>query len=605
MLVVIAFGALAFRVTQLQILSGDRYRRMSLHQTLQTVPLPAQRGSIFDRNGSDLAMSIELTSVYADPKQVTDAIAYAAELAPVLRVNRELLQSRLADTRFDFQYLARRVGDRVVAAVRKLDLIGVGFVPESARRYPAEPLGGSLIGHVGGEGTGLDGLENLYETLLAGQAGKLVVERDQQGLDIPNTATHEIEARRGTDVVLTLDESLQWQAEQSLIDQVTATRARGGMAAVVDVTNGDVLALASVEGARATNPARPSAAGELNRPLMELFEPGSTNKLITLSTAIQAGVVGPDTMIAVPAELRVGDSIFKDVDLHGDVEMSVSDILRESSNIGTIEIAQHLSKDQLAQALRSFGLGSPTSVDFPGQASGLLLDPSEYYDTGLASTAIGYGVAVTGMQMLDAYATIANGGVTRPPHLLDATIDSKGKRHAAAEARGRRVVSEPTATAMTKMLTGVVRDGTGACAAIPGYTVGGKTGTSRKAVGGGYSHSTMASFIGFAPAQHPRLAAIVVLDEPTTQYGSTAAAPVFADVMQFALTRNDVTPDDVGNTQYNAARTAAARTATNCDAPAAALAASRRDPAATPAPGLDERSSRTPGSLGHDTSQSG
>jgi cell division protein FtsI (penicillin-binding protein 3) len=521
-------------------------------------------------------------------------------------MNRKVLQKRLANTHFDFQYLARRVSDQVVAAVRKLDLIGVGFVPESARRYPAEPLGGSLIGHVGGEGIGLDGLENLYETVLAGRAGSFVVERDQQGLDIPNTATRKIEARRGTDVVLTLDESLQWQAEQSLIDQVTATRARGGMAAVVDVTNGDVLALASVEGADAKNRARPSSAGELNRPLMELFEPGSTNKLITLSTAIEAGIVGPDTMIAVPEKLRVGDATFTDVDPHGDVEMSVSDILRESSNIGTIEIAQHLSKDQLAQALRSFGLGSPTSVDFPGQGSGLLLDPSKYYDTGLASTAIGYGVAVTGMQMLDAYATIANGGVTRPPHLLDATIDAKGKRHTAAAVPGQRVVSEPTAVAMSNMLAGVVRDGTGACAAIPGYTVAGKTGTSRKAVGGGYSHGTMASFIGFAPAQHPRLAAIVVLDEPTTQYGSTAAAPVFADLMQFALTRNDVASDDVGNAQYDAARAAAARTATNCDTPAvAALAAIRRDPASAPAPGFDNGSTTTPGSLGYDTSQSG
>ena len=604
-IVVIVFSALAFRVTQLQVLSGHRYQRMSLQQTRQQVPLPAQRGTIFDRNGNDLAMSIELTSVYADPKQVTDAITYAAELAPVLHVSRKLLLSRLSDTRFDFEYLARRVSDRMVAAVRKLDLPGVGFVPESARRYPANPLAGSLIGRVGGEGTGLDGLEVLYQTMLAGRAGKLVVERDQQGLDIPNTATQKIEARRGTDVVLTLDESLQWQAEQSLLDQVTATQAKGGMAAIVDVTNGDVLALASVDGASATAPAHPSGAGEINRPLMELFEPGSTNKLITLSTAIQDGVVGPDTLIGVPPQLRVGGSTFTDVDPHGDVQMSVSEILRQSSNIGTIEIAQHLSKDRLAAALRSFGLGSPTAVDFPGQASGLLLDPSKYYDTGLASTAIGYGVAVTGMQMLDAYATIANGGVTRPPHLLDATIDAKGKRQPAAAARGLRVVSPQTAAAMTNMLTGVVSNGTGACAAIPGYTVAGKTGTSRKAVNGGYSHSTMASFIGFAPAQHPRLAAIVVLDEPTSHYGGAAAAPVFADVMQFALTRNHVAPDDAGNTQYNAARAAALATAANCDAPPAALAAMHGSAAATAASGAGAGSTTGPGSLDHNTSPSG
>jgi len=338
---------------------------------------------------------------------------------------------------------------------------------------------------------------------------------------------------------------------------------------------------------------------------MELFEPGSTNKLITLSTAIEAGVVGRDTLINVPAELHVGDAVFKDVDPHGNIEMSVSDILRESSNIGTIAIAQHLSKEQLADALRSFGLGSRTTVDFPGQASGLLLDPSKYYDTGLASTAIGYGVAVTGMQMLDVYATIANAGVPRPPRLLDETIDSRGKHHPTLERVGRRVVSPDTAATMTDMLMGVVSDGTGACAAIPGYIVAGKTGTSRKAVDGGYSHGTMASFIGFAPAQHPRLAAIVVVDEPRSQYGGAAAAPVFASVMQFALTRSDVAPDDPGNTQFNAARSAADATGANCDQPPPAPVFTYSAPIPTRESAPPTTSTTAAGSLGPDTSQSG
>ena len=622
-LVVLVFGALAFRVTQLQVLSGNRYKEMSLRQTLRTVSLPAQRGSIFDRNGSDLAMSIELTSIYADPRQVTDPITYAAELAPVLHMSRSSLYSRLSNTRYEFQYLARRVSDDVVDRVKKLDLVGVGYVPESARRYPAGALARSLIGIVGGEGYGLDGLEGLYNSELAGKNGTLVVEQDQQGLDIPGTATHQVEARRGSDIELTLDESLQWEAEQSLIDEVTATRAEGGMAVVVDVTNGDVLALASVEGAKGSTPARPSGAEELNRPLMEIFEPGSTNKLITLSTAIQDGVVGPNTVLDVPAELRVGNATFTDVDVHGNVRMSVADILRQSSNIGTIEIAQRLSKTELAGALRAFGLGRPTSVEFPGQASGLLLDPSKYYDTGLASTAIGYGVAVSGMQMLDAYATIANGGVTRPPRLLDATVDSKGARHPSVEAKAHRVVSARTAAEMRTLLTGVVTDGTGACASIPGYTIAGKTGTSRKAVNGGYSSGTMASFIGFAPAEHPRLAAIVVLDQPSTEFGGAAAAPVFSDIMQFALTRDHVAPDDVADTQYDAARAAAVASGTDCQTPAAALAALRSAPppttttttvpatttTSTPAGERKRRTGPTsttvPGSLGHDTSQSG
>jgi cell division protein FtsI (penicillin-binding protein 3) len=406
--------------------------------------------------------------------------------------------------------------------------------------------------------------------VLKGQAGEVVVERDQQGQEIPNTASHQLDARRGTDIVLTLDEPLQWETEQSLIDEVTATNAKGGMAVVMDVATGDVLSLASIEGATATSPARPSSPTEATQPLMDLFEPGSTNKLITLSTALERGIVGPDTEIDVPPSLDIGKTQYTDVDPHGDVRMSVTDILRQSSNVGTIEIAEHLTNEQLATSLRAFGLGKPTTVEFPGQASGLLLPPDHYYDTGLASTSIGYGVAVTAMQMLDAYVTIANGGVTRPPHLLDASIDADGKRKPAHLPPGRRVVSERTAHEMTDMLTGVVSAGTGACAAIPGYTVAGKTGTARKAIDGGYSNGTMASFIGYAPAAHPRLAAIVVLDEPASQYGGTAAAPVFSDVMQFALTRNGIAPDDVVNTQFDSARASAAATGTACTDPAAA-----------------------------------
>jgi cell division protein FtsI (penicillin-binding protein 3) len=572
LLVIVVFGALAVRVTQLQVLSGDRYRLASARQTVHEVSIPAQRGTIFDRDGRDLAMSIELSAVYVDPQQVLDRIAYASELAPILHVSENELRAVMSDTSHEFRYLAHQVDDSVVAAVRKLALPGIGFVPESARQYPSGALAGSLIGQVRSDGVGISGLEALYEKQLRGKPGTLEVERDLQGLDMPGTASHESHAERGTDIELTLDEPLQWKTEQALIDEVAATKAHSGMAVVVDTTNGDVLAMASVEGATATRPAHVSGATDLTRPLMQLFEPGSTNKLITLSTAIEDGLVGPDTVIDVPSALMVGGARFTDVDVHGDIKMTVAQILGQSSNIGTIEIAQRLTNDQLAGALRRFGLGRPTAIDFPHQASGILLDPSHYYSTGLASTAIGYGVAVTGMQMLDAYVTIANGGVTRPPRLLEAEIDGNGERHAAPMKAGHRVVSDRTASAMSAMLTGVVTTGTGACAAIPGYTIAGKTGTAHKAVDGRYTDGTMASFIGYAPAAHPKLAAMVVLDEPASTYGGTAAAPVFADVMQFALTHYGVTPDDVANTQLDSAHASAAESGTECVDPAAAAA---------------------------------
>jgi cell division protein FtsI (penicillin-binding protein 3) len=568
--VIFVFSVLAARVGQLQLLSGTHYKEIALAQRLRTVPLPAERGSIFDRNGRDLAMSVERATVYADPHLVADPTGEAAKLAPVVGVDQAQLVSTLADRAHRFRYVARRVDDATAAKVKAMRLPGIGFVVESARRYPAGSLAASVIGDVGTDGQGLDGLEYLYDKTLAGKSGELVVEQDQQGHDIPNTQRHRVEARRGTDVVLTLDRDMQFEVESSLLDQVTATRAKGGMAVVVDVQDGDVLAMATVEGATSTSPPRVANAHEHNRPLADLFEPGSTNKLITLSTAIEHGKVSPGTWFTVPDSISVDPKLepYHDAESHPPEQWTTADILRQSSNVGTIMIAQRLQRRELADALRSFGLGQATTVDFPYQAQGLLLDPDHYYATGLAASAIGYGVAVTAVQMLDAYTTIAHAGVSVPPRLLSATIGTDGQKQSIPRKAGHRVVSATTAAEMTGMLEGVVSNGTGACAAIPGYTTAGKTGTSHKALPqGGYSDTTMASFIGYVPAHNPRLAAIVVLDEPKNQYGGAAAAPVFSEIMQFAITQYRVPPDDPANTQYVAAQATAQHSGTPCAVP--------------------------------------
>ena len=319
-------------------------------------------------------------------------------------------------------------------------------------------------------------------------------------------------------------------------------------------------------------------SGEANTPLTDLFEPGSTNKLITLSWALEHGHVTPESKFDVPyswsPDPGAGVKPYYDAEPHTGVPNGIehwttADILRESSNVGTIEIAQRMQNQELADGMRAFGLGTQTSVDWPYQPAGLLISPSQYYATGKYSTAIGYGVAVTGMQMLDAFATIANGGVTRPPHLLDATIDAKGDRHPAVVPAGSRVVSPNTASVMTQMLEGVVSNGTGACAAIPGYVVAGKTGTAKKALAtGGYTDAaTMASFIGFAPADHPRFATLVVLDENNLSYGGEVAAPVFSEITQFALQQYGVAPTDLANTQYSAAHLTATAAHNPCSVP--------------------------------------
>jgi cell division protein FtsI (penicillin-binding protein 3) len=595
-LIVLAFGALAARVGQLQIADGAKYKKLSVDLALHTIPLPAERGSIFDRDERDLAMSITRTTVYADPTLVVDPTAEAAKLAPALRVPQQTLFDALADKGTaehprHFAYLAHTVDDNVAALVHAMRLPGIGFMPEATRSYPADPIAASVIGRAHSDGSGADGIELLYDKLLQGKAGSLVVEQDPLGHDIPNTERTQVDARRGTDVVLTLDEDMQWQAEYSLLDQVKATNANGGMAVVLDVDTGDVLAMATVKGAKDGQPAHVAGGGDNNAPLTDLFEPGSTNKLITLSWALEHGHVTPNTKFDVPYSYRVDQHVapYTDAEPHygtpnGIEHWTTADILRESSNVGTIKIAQTMHNQELADGLRAFGLGSKTTIDWPYQPAGLLLDPSHYYATGKYSTAIGYGVAVTGMQMLDAFTTIANGGMTRPPRLLDATIDANGVRRSAPTVAGTRVVSQNTASEMTHMLEGVVSQGTGACAAIPSYVVAGKTGTAKKALPtGGYSdHATMASFIGFAPAQHPRFAAIVVLDENNLSYGGEVAAPVFSEVMQFALQQYGVSPTDLSNTQYTAAQATAKHAGNSCvvlhGSGLAAIEASRNAP---------------------------
>jgi len=465
----------------------------------------------------------------------------------------------------------------VAQAVQALKLPGIGFMPESARSYPAGSVAAAVIGRVQSDGPGLDGIERQYDSLLAGKPGELVVEQDPLGHDIPDTQRTRVDARRGTDVVLTLDEDLQWQAEYSLLDQVKATGAKSGMAVVVDVTDGDVLAMATVHGATPTEPAQVAGSGDNNAPLTDLFEPGSTNKLITLSWALEHGHVSPSTKFEVPYSIRVPGQVgspYTDAEPHfgttdGIEHWTTADILRESSNVGTIKIAMKMKNQELADGLRAFGLGKQTAIDWPYQPGGLLIPPSQYYATGKYSTAIGYGVAVTGMQMLDAFATIANGGVTRPPHLVEATIDAKGVRHPVIAPAGTRVVSNNTASVMTRMLEGVVANGTGACAAVPGYVVAGKTGTAKKALAtGGYTGAaTMASFIGYAPAEHPRFATLVVLDENNLSYGGEVAAPVFSEITQFALQQYGVGPTDLANAQYTAAHATATAAGNSCAVP--------------------------------------
>jgi len=579
----LAFSAISIRLVQIQTLSAPHLRRLALNQRLHTIPLSAERGGVFDRNGSDLAISVTRDTIYADPKFVSDPGMYAAKIAPIVGISETGLYQKLLDgARRGGRYvvIGKTVDDAVAARVRKIvetdSLAGIGFLPESKRVYPSNLLAAPLIGTVGTDQYGLSGLEAQYDKLLKGRPGTITVEVDQGGHEIPRSVRKSIPARRGTDLVLAIDENLQYQVEQSLSDQVAAQHADGGTAVVTDVRTGDVLAMASVDGV--AYGARSAGPLEHNRPMTDVLEPGSTNKAITVATALQDGLVTPDSVFTVPDSTQMGGHVFEDDEKHPVMQMTPGQILTQSSNVGAIQIAARLGKVQLDRALRRFGLGSLTDAKFPGQSPGLLLPVSQYADTGMGSVPIGYGLAVTPLQMLDVYTTLANGGVNVPPRLLDATIGADGKRHAVPQSPRRRVVSAPTAATVTQMLEGVVRQGTGACGAVTGFDVAGKTGTSRKPSANGYSSTEhMASFVGYAPAESPRISAIVVLDNPDDVYGGRAAAPVFSEIMQAALRSERVVPPPPSSNppQWAVAAQSAAAQGASCRVPHGAELANR------------------------------
>ncbi|MGH9021545.1 MAG: peptidoglycan D,D-transpeptidase FtsI family protein [Acidimicrobiia bacterium] len=529
------------RLTQIQGAAGSDYARMAANQRVRRIPLPAERGSIFDRHGRDLALSVSQQSVWANPRVVADAAGLAQKLAPILGMDESVLRTRLVKPGAAFVYLARKVDPEVARQVAELEAKGIGFIPESKRHYPSGPLAAGLLGAVGIDNQGLSGLEALHEEILVGHPGELVVERDPAGRTIPQGQTSLRPSRRGDDLILTIDQALQFELERELERAVLEANARGGMAVLADVRTGDVLAMANV-GAPAAGPG--PRAVQRNRAVVDVYEPGSTNKVITVAGALEEGMVTASTQYKVPDQLAVGNHVFSDHDPHPPTDWSVTDILVNSSNVGTIMIGKQLGKERIDRYLRAFGFGRRTGVGFPGEPPGILLDVDDWYTTSMGTVPIGNGLAVTALQMLNVYTTIANDGVWHQPRLVAATVGTDGARSDRPAGDRRRVVSAGTARTVNEMLQEVVRTGTGTNAAIPGYTVAGKTGTARKPREGarGYSDQYMASFVGFVPAEQPRLAAVVVLDEPRPIYGGLVAAPVFSRVLRYALRLERVPP---------------------------------------------------------------
>ena len=538
----VLFGAVGIRLVNLQVLSPEEYAARGVAQRLRSVELPAERGSIFDRNGVELAMSVRQQTVWADPRLVDDPAAAAARLAPVLGADPAGLQAKLSQEAA-FTYLARQVDGETAAAVEALGIRGVGLIGESKRFTPAGDLAASVLGDVDVDNRGLSGLEQQYEERLVGTPGELHIERGPDGRTIAGGEQKITPASRGNDLVLTIDRSLQYEVERALAEQILGTNAERASAIVMDPATGEILAMANV---RAT-PEGPRPTRD-NWALTAAFEPGSVNKAITIAGALEEGLVEPSTVLEVPDRHRVSVHTFSDHDPHPPMQWTVADILTQSSNVGTIKIAEALGEQRVKDYLRRFGLGQVTGLGFPQETRGIM-NFERWNGTDIGSIPIGQGVSVNALQMLQVFNTLANGGEWIAPQLVKATVGPDGEEERAAAPERRRVVSEATADRMTAMLANVVAVGTGTNAQIAGYTVAGKTGTARKPDNkGGYELGAyISSFAGFVPAEQPRLSAIVVLDEPRpVYYAGLVAAPVFAQVSKYALRLLRIPPPSQG-----------------------------------------------------------
>jgi cell division protein FtsI (penicillin-binding protein 3) len=541
-LLVLVLGRLAV----VQGVDGSAYANAAQQDRLHTYPIAALRGAVLDRSGHPFAYTVDASRVVADPTVVKDPARTALALTTLLGVPVPDLTEKLSQ-HGRYVILASKVSPETVDKIQKLQLSGVSFEDDPVRLYPAGSVGGQVVGFVGKDGKGLAGIEARYDDVLGGKNGKRRVEVGSGGNPIPSGIDESTPAVNGSTIRLTLDQDMQYVLDQRLAKACADGATTTGSAVVLDVHTGQVDAMGSCPGYDPANYSKtdPDLLGD--PAVSDVFEPGSVMKGVTLSAALQEGAAEPDTVLSVPGHIQAGDHVVKDAVDHAPINWTVTGILAHSSNVGAIMLARKIGNAKLEQYMRAFGLGSTTGVGLPGESAGILQKSSEWTAARAANMPIGQGVSVTTLQMASIYQTIANGGVRIPPRIVASVTGPDGRVHPESAPPSTRVISKSTADKMAYMLEAVVgQHGTAPLGAIPGFRVAGKTGTAQRAnpacgcyAGGGY----VTTFVGFAPADDPQYVVAVNLERPTSaEEGGEVAAPVFADIMKYALTDHGVVP---------------------------------------------------------------
>ncbi|MEO5770146.1 MAG: penicillin-binding protein 2 [Polyangia bacterium] len=540
----ILFGAVVRRAYRLQV--GDeseRLRGMAEEQYLREIELPPRRGRILDHNGAELASTADVDSIYCNPRRLSDPRDAALKLSRLLGLERKELTQKLSQRRF-FAWVKRKVTPEEVEAVKALGLPGMGFVREPRRFYPNRMLAATVMGHSGSDGRGLDGVELAYDKYLRGQTSSVQGVRDALGRDLFIDGMGEAGSGAGSDVILTVDRYLTYVTERAITEAQERHHAKGVVAAVMDPRTGDLLAMASVPSYNPNDPSGAAERGARNRIITDAFEPGSTMKTFTIAAALDAGAVRPDDRFdCLMGRMMVGKYTVHDTHPHG--ALTVAEVFKFSSNIGATKIARRLGRERLAETLARFGFGRKTGVGLPGEQAGVLRPIDRWGEIGFANVSFGQGLTATPLQIVSGLAAIAAGGVYHPPRIVARVVHADGTFEALPDRPAIRVISEKAAREMTRIMVGVTEvGGTARAAAIDGYAVAGKTGTAQKVSGGHYDASKwVSSFIGFAPADDPRVAIAVMVDEPQGAHlGGAVAAPIFKEIAEQTLRYLHVPP---------------------------------------------------------------
>jgi len=538
----IAFFAVGARLVYLQVVAAPAYAARAADQRTRDITLAPRRGSIYDREGEPLAVSMEARTVFATPYAVEDPVGAAKALASVLGGDAATYEAKLRkDT--GFVYIARKVDMDRATALEKLDIEGIDFLEDSRRTYPSGELACQVLGFVGIDDEGLSGVEKYYDGLLAGEPGTVLAERDPFGRPIPGGVMKSEDPVDGQNIVLTIDKDIQYQAQVELAAAVEKWKAKSGTIVVMDPRDGEIYAMASTPGFNPNDYGKATADATRNRAVTDTYEPGSTVKSLTAAAVIDKGLYEPDSMFTLPPSLKFGGRTIGEAHGRGTVNWSLAQIVTNSSNVGAVKLGMALGPQGLYDYFNKFGLTEKTGIDYPGEGQGWLPPTEDWSASTIGTVPFGQGISMTTVQLARALSSIANGGELPTPHFL---LDLPDDPDADLVWPKRRAISEEAAATTTDVLQQVITEGTGGGAAVPGYDVAGKTGTAQKARtdGRGYAGGKyVASFSGFLPAEDAQVLIIVSLDEPSNAiYGGVVAAPVFAKLGAFSVSHLKIPP---------------------------------------------------------------